>query len=247
MKWTTRDNNRLHKEYPVRTDKELEKIFKRNRGTIRRQASTLGIKKTCRSPVVEWELKISKDLFYVLGVIEGDGYVERNTPFKIALGVTDESFIKKFHSSLVLIGLTPSKKAISIELPKKRKHSFESKKILYRLRVYSKLFSEWYWERFDYHFISHYIENENYMMNFLAGFFDSEGSLEKNTLRAKITNTDKELLLLCQKILFNYGFHPTILQARGGNLSVYNLVLNRKEETKSFINKIQPCIERKTL
>jgi hypothetical protein len=248
MKWTNEQNKLLLMHYPCKKDDELEIIFNRERSTIRRQASTLKIKKTYRSPVIEWHPEESRALFYILGVLEGDGYVERYTPYKIALGVTDESFVKEFYKALEMIGLKPSDKAIYVEQPQHRKNSFEGRKQLYRLRVYSKSFSNWYWDIFDYGFILKNIFKEEYMLSFLKGMFESEGHLDKKTLRARMGNTNKELLELCKIILENYGFHPTmILGSNEGNLPYYYLTINRRLETTSFIDKINPCIERKAI
>lgn len=248
MEWTIGQNELMFIHYPYKNDDELEKIFNRNRDTIRKQASTLKIKKINRSPVIEWHPEESKELFYILGVLEGDGYVERDTPYKIALGVTDESFIKEFQRALAAIGLKSSNRAIYIEQPKHRKNSFKGKKQLYRLRVHSKSFSRWYWDIFDYNLILKNIFKEEYMMAFLRGIFESEGHLDKKTLRARIVNTNEELLTVCQKILFEYEFHPTmVLGSEGTNLSIYHLTINRKSETERFIKKINPCIMRKRL
>lgn len=248
MKWTKSDKKKLRKLYPYKTDKELEKIFKRTAGTIRKQASELHIKKENHSPKITWNPSYSNELFYVLGVLEGDGYVERKPPHKIALGVVDKVFIDEFKKSVCAIGLTPSKHCVSIEPPKIRTTGFQNRKTLYRIRFYSKAFSNWYWNDFDYKLIIDNVSNEQRMFNFLKGIFESEGHLDKKSFRSSIYNTNRELIDICKMILEHYQLHPTlILGSNNGNLPYYRLSLNRINETKIFIEKIKPCLERKRL
>lgn len=250
MKWTHYEIKLLKEKYPAKTDLELEKIFKRKRATIRRQASTLGIKKLYRSPKIEWQPTLSKDLFYILGVLEGDGYIEKNTPYKIALGATDKPFIEEFYLHLTKIGLVPSKKSVYIEYPKYRFGSFLGKKPLFRLRVYSKAFTTWYFNTVSYEWIEGFKTNKEYMFYFIKGVYESDGCFLRKDWRIRIACTNKELLEILKKILEYYNYNPTLSPdgyIRGRNKPYYQFNLNRKKEVISFLNEIKPCIARRAL
>lgn len=272
-KWTEEEITLLKENYPTHTSRELNKLLlNRTKKAIEWKLGYMGIKKEKKipnlpkvnlseklcsltlinrlknnphPPIKKWESKISKELFYIIGVIMGDGCLtmskaRRGYSYIIRLEVTDKSFANKFYKTLKTIGLNP------YYYTNKR----EFKKQSHYVSAQSKSFFLWF-KDIDYNWVLDTSTDMSY--SFLKGVYESDGSLDisKKGVKARIRNTNGTLLLTIKYILEKLGFHPTFFTMNKNYLksgkSYYAVNLNRKSEVKEFLEKIKPCIERKTL
>lgn len=99
---------------------------------------------------------------------------------------------------------------------------------------------------------------DGYEVDFVRGFYDSEGNLYKYLDRGKykrlivrMYNTNFGLLELIQKMLYKLGFESSIarhLKRKGNYKAVYRLlVLGGTHNTLLFCDKIDSSISRKKI
>ncbi len=177
---------------------------------------------------------------YVVGTILGDGWTYRNKyTYFIGLEVKDKLFCGEFQNALIKLNLNA-------------KISY-SKNKTWRTIATSKLFYNWFNS-----LTLQDIKNIaiKYTIEFLKGFYESEGSLfiSKNK-KGKyvyyypylvIANTNKDLIYLTAYLLFNLGFNPRI-NLRKPRIKRYRpiwaLTISKKENIKKFIDLVKPCIK----
>ena len=198
-------------------------------------------------------LEPSESLAYVLGVIEGDGWVSSDSNgFKNVIGlyVKDYDFILEFKKHLENIGFN------SFHIDKKELSKKNSKhNDLYRLRVYSIYFSEWYYSLKKYDdYVKMFEDNECHMAAFLRGMFDSEGHVRVLfrktggilTRTIKITNTDESLINLCGHFLnkLNIEYTTRYEENKKGYKTKIDILI-RARSYSDFRGKIGTSIHRK--
>ena len=140
-------------------------------------------------------LKPSEDLGYVIGVRLGDGYtLKRNYDHIIALRAKDKEFVKKFAICLAkVLGREPIK-------PR-----FAKNEKAYIAKVESKTLYELLKKPVDLKRIKPYVEHcPKCAAAFLRGLFDSEGHVHKKKGYIYLYNTNFEMLVYVQKLLWKY-------------------------------------------
>jgi hypothetical protein len=188
------------------------------------------------------DLTPSEDLFYILGVLHGDGSVYK-TKYKgnwnfhrYSLSVNDKDFAEAFNRSCWNIGLRPN---FHKHKSKNCKQGFQ-----WRVEGDSKIFVDWF-NGLNYDYFNDM--EEPFKISFLRGIFDSEGSVNKYNVN--ITSTEYELMLLISKLMENIGFDNEIKTIdtvlRGKEYRMYRIYLNNKNGAKDFIETINPSISRK--
>lgn len=182
-----------------------------------------------------------KSLSYILGVLLGDGWVYNSGyNYSICLENTKKLFCETFSRELKKLNLNPG------ILRRKRKS-------IWRTTATSKSFYIWFksLNLSDIKEIS-----AKYPIEFIKGFYESEGSLFINkSSKGKyvyyypnlvMVNTREDLIHLTAELLLNLGFNPKI-NLRKPRLkhhkNIYALNVNRKEELIRFLNLIKPCIK----
>jgi intein-encoded DNA endonuclease-like protein len=157
-----------------------------------------------RIPSIEM-LEPSEDLAYIVGVGLGDGtvYVKRGIRdafmrHNLYLKAKDKEFVEEF---AIRVG-----RVLNRPPPKVR---FKRSTGYYYVEVESKTLYELLKKPIDIEKIRKYVEHcERCMAMFLRGFFDSEGSVNKNGYVTAI-NTNYELMLYVQELLKRLGIETT--------------------------------------
>lgn len=239
--WTKLEDEIIIKKYGIVPKEELLTLLpNRNWDTIKNRAFKYKIKReNYHGKPKEWIPIKSKYLFYVLGVIEGDGSVYSNGGgYVIGLGATDKAFVEKFHSNIQQIGIPIGEIKAKIKKPYRT---------VYTVATRCTAFGKWY-KKLDYSWILQEMENEEYMFSFIEGMYESDGSFHNTrNISARISNTNRELLDSIKKILEHYKFSPLILTGKTPKKKDYfTLYLCKKKEIKDFLtNKIDCCIKRR--
>jgi intein-encoded DNA endonuclease-like protein len=192
---------------------------------------------------VKVNLSPSKSLWYIIGVLFGDGYVYtykhhqcKNSTFnRLELNVKDRDFANKFMRCCKDIGLHPfltTKKSVTTR-----------QGFLWKVYANSKTFVDWFRKM-----KSEDILNlpDELKVPFISGFFDSEGNVYKGN--AKMTNTDLEKIALIRSLLTSIGYKTSLYYSEGGFCSHYDIwMLGGKEKVREFLLTIQPSILRKQI
>jgi intein-encoded DNA endonuclease-like protein len=192
-------------------------------------------------------LSPSPTLAYILGVLEGDGYIQDKR--SIELIVTSEQFAHSFFNSLKEIGLHPH-----IRKLEKVKGKL-GKKLPWEVRAYSRVFVKWYEKTRKK--ITKCKVVKAFPLDFIRGFYESEGSFyrgvdlrwKKPYLRHRITihNTDQQLLELVRKLLEKYCIKASIYKRKiikwGKTRECFALSISRHKDVFKFLELVQPCIK----
>ncbi len=194
-------------------------------------------------------LEMTQDLAYILGVIEGDGYVTKfRGKYRIGLNVTDKNFANSFIKSLRSIGLNPSYFEInpSNGYGKLKQHVVSS---------YSKIFVLWY-KKLNLNDLKSLLKEEKHVIAFIKGFYEAEGSFyirksDYKYVSIRMFNTNKELLNLIKNLGIKIGFNFNLNGPYQNNHStfnknpkqMYNLSTAVKSDVFKFMDLIKPCIK----
>lgn len=157
-------------------------------------------------------LEPSKELSYVIGVIDGDGFISKakNGNYRIGLNVTKKEFIEKFCKFLAKI----------LNKDKPIPFFFDNntgKNGCFRCLTYSR--------KLYYFLKKDSVESiiKKYPLSYIKGVFDSDGCIshtnKKTTIR--IFNTDKKILNKVQKALNLLKIKNTIHTNRRGYFSIW--------------------------
>jgi len=140
-------------------------------------------------------LKPSEDLGYVIGVRLGDGYTgEKSHGHIIGLEAKDKEFVEDFGRRLgKILGREPYKPWINARTGG------------YRIEITSKTLYELLRKPVDLKRIRRYVEHcLKCAAAFLRGLFDSEGCIGKDGRHIKLYNTNYEVLVYAQRLLWRY-------------------------------------------
>jgi len=200
------------------------------------------IKKILQSPAIRKKIRHHKGeeiqipppnspmLSYVLGVLLGDGsvyYHKRAGTYVICLKAKEKKFVESFRKALLQIGLYPSKLYFD--------------KTCWSTRAYCLPFFSWYKSLRLNQIYNMVVEHP---IEFLRGFYESEGSLNKKTGRVTIYNTNEILLKIVAKLIKQLGFDIGWYKYKYSNRFIYSLYIRGgKKQTLHFINLLKPCIK----
>ncbi len=164
----------------------------------------------------KWTPKPTKELAYILGTLMGDAYLTRFKPnyqYDIRLAAKDRDFVDEFNRCLaVVLGRKPNKII------------YDKRRGLWVARYGSKAFYQWF-VSLDMDSLKRYVEHdEENVVFFLRGLFDSDGSItvnkERSLYKVKFSNTNLKLLHYVKMLLRNYfgieALGPKIEKLRGG-------------------------------
>jgi len=191
----------------------------------------------------------SSSLAYVLGVCFGDAsvcrYRDNHTRvyrYVISLEVPERELAVSFRDALRKIRLNPS-------------FSFFAKKNVYRVRVYSKQFYQWF-DKLTPKDLKKML-CPVFGQQFVRGFYESEGCISKivdrrcsNFWRHQLIMgcTNRQIVELVQRMLKGMGFlfhfgeyhHPSPKAKALYRIYIYD---SGQEKIRCFINKIKPCVK----
>jgi AraC-like DNA-binding protein len=211
--------------------------------SIRRTAETNALRGS--GNIKKVNLQPSEQLFYVLGVIYGDGnYRKDGDTYRVELRVTSKTFAKSFEEILRQIGLKP---CTWVDKRSERNPSWSD---LYTVSACSARLCKWLKEK-SYDDIWNIMQtNTECVKAFLRGFYESEGCLhlrKEGGIRVSVSNTKKELIDLVARAVEHIGFKYSITtykNERYANGVCYRLeILGRRPEKERFIKLINPCIK----
>jgi intein-encoded DNA endonuclease-like protein len=185
---------------------------------------------------------ISKELGYILGVCYGDGHISIEQR-RVMLSATDKEFVEEFSTMLTRwCGFkVRSKKRVL-----KKTSYIKKRKVQYLSYIDSKEASL-FLKQFSLNNIL--TSSEEVRFYFVRGFYDSEGSVDKNG-RILAYNTEREILELISKIFEKSKIESLIKKYKIKNsLSrakyMYVLVINGLENKRKYYNHISFTILRK--
>lgn len=233
---------------------KIAEIYGVSYQTILYYLKKYGIPTRKRPKPPEPNLTPSKELAYVLGVLYGDGTVSRcrsvnkklkKTDYRyvIQLAVVDRKFAEEFLIALTRIGLRP-KMYILRRSEEERKKGHRDRWLVV---AQSKKFYNWFKELTlaDLEKIV-----EGYEEHFIRGFYESEGCLDKcfGKKRIRITNTNKNLIMMACKMLVKLGFKPAIYtqeyKSQKKRKTAYTLHLYGDRVVDRFLELVRPCIKK---
>ncbi len=208
---------------------------------------------------IKMNLNDNESLCYLLGALLGDGNLYRATKvlqnkqeqydYTIRLKVIDEDFARTVEEFLRIVGLNPKTRRVF--------YGINKNKIAFLVQARSKMFYNWYYKTKDnlQEFVN---KNTETQIAFLKGFFEAEGSFsigssyDKRRNKSYIkyvvdfSNNDIVLINITKNILIKLGLHPWVRQSKNKSGTItHKIVLSKKEEIKTFLETIQPCIQRK--
>jgi len=207
-------------------------------------------------PLAKWKAKPSRELAYVIGVINGDGNVckdEFRHQYIIQLAVTDKEFTEMF-----------SKVMARVLNVKYHKPYWDNKQKEWRVVYKSKAFYKWYkkCEEQGLQGFKEYIEyNKETVRYYLKGLYDSEGCNYRNK-QIHLYNTKKKLLEYTQHLLEEYfrivATGPYLERKAGTTMIIngmekpvyhdyYMIVIGRKQHIRRFLKEIGFSIVRRQL
>ena len=186
----------------------------------------------------------SVDLFYILGVLKGDGLTrirEEKHWYILGLATTSEKFAKSFAEALQNIKLTPQ--LYRYNPP----HGHSKKHVSYFVKAASKKFVTWY-RNLSYENMQNMIGvNMEFAAAFVKGFYESEGSYylrESKYPILKIGNMNLQLLSIVRDFILRLGVHVNLgLSGKTGKGKPYWYLHKCGRDVLRFINLIKPCIK----
>ena len=210
-----------------------------------------------KPPLARWIPKPSNELAYVLGVLNGDGYLHANRHhyYRIQLGVKDLKFAEAFS---IAMAKTLNKKYL---VPK-----WDKSNNIWVVVYTSKAFYIWYKHQ-NLDTLKPYIEySRDAVANFLRGLYDSDGNhyiYKKRYSQIRLYNNNTELLKYVQHLLEKYFDIVTkgpYVGTRAGtenkmgngkivrrNHDTYQMVIDRIQYAQRFLDEIGFSITEKQL
>ncbi len=203
-------------------------------------------------------LYATPELSYVLGVIHGDGWVVKYMHRKsglfaycVRLRVCHKIFADRFYEALSQLGFHPS---LRIEDPKEA-----NRQRVFKVEASSKPFYEKFTD--DKNWVKEVAEE--FSLDFIRGFYESEGSLQASDCLDKrnlnnihmahhialsMYNTDRARMEFVQGLLSANGLDmnlhgPYYHKKQPNHSGLYVLSSSRQSLIKRFLGIINPCIK----
>lgn len=228
---------------------QIAKELNISQATVHRRLQELKIK--CRSYgahsiLQNINLSNTPTLSYILGVLKGDGYVTLGKigHYRIHLLSIDKIFVEEFKYSLEKIGINPSIRPLHNHL--KNKNWSQQ----WLCTAYSKKFYYWYKNLKLEDLIKIVNKKRENKIQFIKAFYESEGTFvkRKSGQQIHIYNTDLNLIKFTKNMAheLGYDFSLTSRKTNPKWKTLYTLALYKREEIKSFLKLLKPCIYRKS-
>ncbi len=210
-KWSKKEEEILKKYYLKLPKEELCNLLpKRSWEAIKQKALKLGIarkkeefrkskevverlRKLAASKMIKPRFERKKDLAYILGVLDGDGYTDRK--WSVGLETVTREFAEKFTKTLRRVGLNANMR-------------FNKKKKKWIVWASSKLLVQWYLSLDNIKKLSWLIKNK-VAWEYLKGLYDSDGALHPCGV-PQICGTKIEKNEFVGKLLTRLGIENTI-------------------------------------
>jgi len=257
--WTWRELECFVWRYPTTETRQLASELGKTVASLRHVASRMRLRKgrpwkegqiaelrKIRHPF----LSKPRTLCYLLGVIFGDGYVgiiphEKHHTYVASFNITNRTFAESIRDAIARLGIRSR-----IDLVRK----VAPRKDIIMVRLFNKDLVCWVKE-LDLTRLEELLSEQENIIAFLRGFYESEGSFVKSRNRKwvksrqayrewirktiTISNGSKQLCELVFRLLKRMGFNPIF---RWGNRA-WEIRLLRKEEIDRFLQLVKPCIK----
>jgi len=191
--------------------------------------------------VKQVHLEPSRELAYILGCLEGDGWVTLGkNHFTITLTAKDKDFVDAFSKNLMSIGLAP-------RIGKVR-GGYKNWKY-YHVYAYSRKFAKWF-KSLSFEDIEQFLETDGLIKSFLKGYFDSDGSVTSSgggQTQVRMAGTDLSLIAFVHKLLSKIGLSSVLFTQNkhtGAGKQIYNLFLSKSQAIR-FGEEVGTEIKRK--
>jgi intein-encoded DNA endonuclease-like protein len=176
----------------------------------------------------------NRHLSYIVGTVLGDGNVGH---YLTRLRTTTLSFNESFAESLKKVGV-------------ESKTVYNNPRESWNTYVCSVEFAKWLKNLTIDDIRNNVINNKKRMIEFIRGFYESEGSAKKwyNVVYVEMANTNKEILDLIEEFIKKLGFGCTIRRGYDKRYDsyIYRLSLLGPSQTKlKFLKLIKPVIKGK--
>lgn len=219
------------------SEKNKERIRRLNKITQPKATKISAELRTKRLP--ESAKKLSEELAYILGVIYGDGHVSIKQR-RVILSATDKDFVLNFRDNLEKWS---NFKARFYKRDIKTNETIKNRKSQYVSYIDSIEASKFF-NDFNLNLIKN--SDDKIKINFIKGFFDSEGSISKGIL---IYNSDKNLLIFISELLVLLKIRNSIKSYKINN-NLTNKVIDyhilRVFDKELFSKLINSSIKRKS-
>jgi len=191
------------------------------------------------------DLRPSVDLFYILGVIKGDGFtrVREESPsyYLVGLGTISEKFARSFVHALQSINLNPQLYSHDPPSGHSKKH------ISYSVKASSKEFVKWYRSLSEDDIRKMIGGDKKFAAAFVRGFYESEGTYYLRDGKyhiLKIGNTNLRVLVVVRDLISQLGIHVNLgLSGKTKKGRQYWYLHKCGQEVLHFINAIKPRIK----
>jgi len=185
------------------------------------------------------DLEPSKDLFYIIGVVHGDGVIYQNSTnsWIIQLQCTNKTFADSFRRSLNKLGLHT------------RFYEFErNSSIYYQVRGYSKLLCEFIRDKEP----KTLLTEAEYKNSFIRGIYESDGSISiyrKDSPRLSVVwSSDIQVVRLIESLLIEMGYEFSRYSRENTGFTdeeAYEVRLTGgKSAVKRFFDEVNPVVKR---
>lgn len=232
------------------TLKQIGQKYNRSISAMRHHMKKYGLTSRPRgeSTVIHPDMTDKKKLCYILGVIEGDGWVPNYSKYngyevyRVGLSVTSKEFVVCFFNALSSIGLHPF-----IDYTDRKGCSR-----LWRCSAKSREFVMWY-RGLSFSYIKSLLLKKDNAIAFVKGFYESEGSIYNNNGWKHITmvNTNPRTISLCKIALKTMGFKFSVhrydnnkyYKGKSRVKPIYSIYIGTTEQAERFILMIKPVIK----
>jgi len=176
------------------------------------------------------------DIYYISGLIYGDGHIrhiEETGNYNVTLTNTSMDVIESFKRSVDNIGGTAN---VSTSVRDDKNHSDCYTAKVSSIQLYKFMKNNMITPQ-D---VSSNCSTESEKVNFLRGFYEAEGSIQK--YRMRISQKDKDILKVISRFITDIAaIEPNI---REYNKEYHNLVVQNRSDIKKLILKLDPVIKR---
>lgn len=206
------------------------------RGTVSKYLHKFNINIDRFRYTIQPDFNNKSDIAYTLGVLHGDGsisFLKKRRQHIVSLTVKDKLFVESFKASLIRLGLSPS-----VCRDRSYYKLSATSKVLYNFIKVIKS---------DHVNLIDYCKTVTTKVQFIRGFYESEGHDRGHGRGLLMYNTDKQTLDVVKQFLvdsLNICAHYSTTNISDGKKDVYLLYIPARYKSH-FFKKVNPVVKRK--
>lgn len=223
------------------------KVKRRDKSSAAKEGVKAGRIKIRKHRLPE-DLKLDKNLAYILGVLCGDGYMDYNNKrmtYYIGLDVVDKDFFEEFKKTLYNFFKIKPTDEFKKSKNEKWKDQFITRLCSRAVCDYINNIGDFKRDRWR---VPDMLKNSDKSVKgaFLRGYFDSEGNVDKGSRRVSAPSINLKGIKEIQFLLNDFGIRSKIeLKERTGYLDIYVLKIQDRKSIELFSEYIGFSIKRK--